>query len=125
MLPNAPKTLAEALGIKDGPMDEPEPEPTTAQEFAIRILNSPEYRKSVEQRILLGELPPAVECWLLNTAYGKPPDRVDIKTTTLAIDEVALSQAAERISFLQDTIARQKAARDAMDDEQLSALGVH
>lgn len=70
-------TLAEFLGtdqVPDAPTQLPQ---LTVKEFCRGVLESQEYRKSVIQRVILGSLPPAVECRMYDYAYGKPPDRVE------------------------------------------------
>lgn len=75
------KSLADVLGVPnpvrpDEPLDQIA-DPSSAEEFCREILNSREYRESVMRRIVVDELPQAVELWMLNTAHGKPIERVE------------------------------------------------
>lgn len=75
------QSLADFLGVPDparpGRLAAPEPENLTAESFCRNIIASPEYRQSILNRIILGGLPPAVECLMWHYAYGKAPDRVE------------------------------------------------
>jgi hypothetical protein len=75
-------SLAEALGVTDP--REPEkalasdlPDDETAESFARRVIHSREYRESLLRRVLLDELPAAVEALLWHYGYGKPTERVE------------------------------------------------
>jgi hypothetical protein len=76
------QSLADFLAVPD-PVDKERPvttEPPAAdldpRDFAQGILNSQQYRESLMRRILMDELPPAVEVLLYHYAHGKPPDKV-------------------------------------------------
>lgn len=106
------KSLADVLGVQDPldkemPVAEPET-PRTAQEFARALLDTRQYRESFLRRVLTDELPPQVESWLLNTAYGKPVERVEMATTTktLSLDDLTLEQIQQRAAFLHDLAIR-------------------
>lgn len=74
------KSLAEHLGTVDPKAPDA---PTVSyvevsvKDFCKGVLTSQEYRDSIRIRILLGTLPPAVECRMYEYAYGKPPERVE------------------------------------------------
>jgi hypothetical protein len=72
------QSLAEYLGVAvhaDVPAQPVECE--SVESFARQILTSPEYRASLFRRIILGELPAAVELRLLDYAWGKPTERIE------------------------------------------------
>jgi hypothetical protein len=74
-------TLAEVLGIHEADEQvtiEERPKKLQAKSFCRDLLASPEYRASLLRRIILDELPPAVECKLMDYAWGKPVERVAI-----------------------------------------------
>jgi hypothetical protein len=86
------KKLADILGIANAfdidPMpttviERQEVENPTAQQFALSILESPEYRQSLLRRILTDDLPPAVETKLMDYGWGKPKETIEhlVKTT--------------------------------------------
>jgi hypothetical protein len=79
------KSLADILGVPD-PQQPDAPvvpfeldllSPDAAQTFSIEVLNSAQYRESLLRRILMDELPAAVECKLMDYAWGKPVERVE------------------------------------------------
>jgi len=95
------QTLAEFLGTIDPRCPEVLPAPSsshklTAKEFARGVLNTTEYRESLLRRVLLDELPPAVELWLLNTAHGKPVERVEVTDVPQDLDDLSIEQLEER-----------------------------
>lgn len=81
------KSLAEHLGVidprakptADAPLQVVEPDilDLTGIEFCQGIVDSREYRESILRRVLLDELAPAVECRLLDMAWGKAPQRLE------------------------------------------------
>jgi|SRR5690242_17781562 len=54
---------------------------TDAARFAREILDSEEYRVSLKNRALTGDLPPQVETTLMHYAWGKPPDVIELHET--------------------------------------------
>lgn len=80
------KSLAEHLGIADTAPPEPvdptemtdaDIETMSVQDFCRGVLRSRDYRRSLLQRVRLGELPSAIEALLYHYAEGKPVDRVE------------------------------------------------
>ena len=105
------QSLAEFLGTADpkqpGAPVAPAPSPKmTAKAFCKEILNTQQYRESLLRRILLDELPPAVECLLYHYAHGKPIEYVEIKDTTDDVDEMSVEQCENEAMRLL-AIARQ------------------
>jgi hypothetical protein len=76
-------SLADALGIEAGKLaprqtpDVPVDLKLAAETFAKQILSSAEYRSSLQRRVVMDELPPAVETMLWHFAYGKPKERIE------------------------------------------------
>lgn len=72
------QSLADVLGVPDpkepDKLLEASSMPATRKDFCKRILDSPEYRESLRQRIVLGTLPPAIEQLLYYYADGKPKE---------------------------------------------------
>src|ERR1051326_6377433 len=103
------KSLWDALHIADPEQpDAPAPEPMpklTAKAMCRDILNSPQYRRSLIDRIIFKELPPAVECRLWDYAYGKPVERVEMKDKSNPL-EGATAEELERRAMLLATLAR-------------------
>ena len=48
-----------------------------AREACAALVDDPEYRRRLGERLRGGELPPAVECVLWHYAKGKPKDEVE------------------------------------------------
>ncbi len=49
-----------------------------ARETAGRLVDDPEYLRRLRQRLLDGELPPAIEVMLWHYAKGKPKDVLEV-----------------------------------------------
>jgi len=77
------QSLADLLGTGQNSA-EPEPpqlldslsEPTTAEDFASKILNSQVFRSYIINGLTLGELPSAIICRLMDYGWGKPVERI-------------------------------------------------
>jgi hypothetical protein len=121
------KSLADALGITD-PVTKEEPTDTdigdlSARDFATRVLSSVQYRESVTRRIVMDDLPPAVECRLMDYAWGKPVERVEVEDKTPTTNTVPIDEIENRIAFLRNTIrlliarGKQVKPEDVVDDE--------
>lgn len=117
------KSLAEHLGVAD-PLkpDAPVSTPvkTTAKTFCRDILASSQYRESLLRRILLDELPPAVECMLWERAHGKIPNRVEVDDVTNRMENWTAEQLEERARVLLDFAKRHRLNDDPGDDSPSS-----
>ena len=72
-----------------------------AREFARKILDSEEYRNSIERRIGKDSLPGGVEVMLWYYAYGKPTEKVDVSfSETADLSDLTEAQLAERAQHL-------------------------
>jgi hypothetical protein len=81
------KTLADSLGpelmkqiaASAPPLPPPEHDLSelTGVQFCQALVDSREYRESIHRRLLLDELPPAVECRILDQAWGRAPQRLE------------------------------------------------
>lgn len=117
------QSLADYLGTVDPAKPEvpvkPFKTPKTGEEFARAIVCSEDYRRSLQQMIFLGSLPPAVHSWLLCTAFGKPIDRLEVKDTTDPIDALTAEQCEERAMRLLELARAMKVAEfeEAPDEE--------
>lgn len=80
------KSLAEHLGIEPLlPKDEPEQHrdeafnaEMTDRDFCRGILMSKTYRESIQRRILIDDLPSAVELMLYDRAFGTRKDQLEV-----------------------------------------------
>lgn len=125
------KSLADVLSVADvekPPQQRTEPapfvEPKTPREFAKTIVESQQYRESLLRRILVDELAPAVEVWLLNTAHGKPVDRVEVRDQTNPLAGISATALEERAMFLAN-IAREMRVNAAPAAETDPGVAVH
>lgn len=50
---------------------------TDSKAFALAVLDSPEFRSYIVNSLVLGELPSAVLCRLMDYGWGKPTERVE------------------------------------------------
>jgi len=106
-----PQTLAEFLGTLDptkplaGQNPEPPCEDLTAKDFSKKVLQSQTYRDSLLRRIMLDELPPALECKLYDYAYGKPVERVEVRELPADYSDLTDEQLKERLRQAADRLA--------------------
>jgi hypothetical protein len=110
-VPDKPlRSLADILGVPDPARPDEDTsvydEPKTAREFALKVLNSPEYRFSVYRRLMLHEFPPALEVLLHHYAYGKPVEKVEVKDTSNPLEATSLTNLKERVITLQRIISQ-------------------
>jgi hypothetical protein len=127
------RSLAEHLGIDipssvtardDAPFEDPafEDDPPNVRDFARGVLHSRSYRASLWRRIVTDELPPAVECKLLEYAYGKPIERVQVEDTTPRFEAVSFEELEQRALFYAKLLRQaREAQRDASRDEYPNA----
>lgn len=101
-------SLADALGGIDPRPPEKQAEPssptveslldvTDPTEFCQKILESREFRQYIVNGITLCDLPPAVMCRILDHAWGKPAERVEVQgavTIKRVVREVIASSDA-------------------------------
>lgn len=90
------KSLAEFLGVDDPRLPEKHiedvfDETLSVQDFCRGVLRSREYRQSVQRRILLDELPPAIEVLFYHYAEGKPTENVAVS------GEVAVTKVVREV----------------------------
>jgi hypothetical protein len=91
------------------------------RDFCRGILSSREYRQSVLDRIIIGQLAPAVECRFYDYAYGKPVERVEFKDTTDPLDDFTAEQLEDRAAKLLE-VARQLRLQQQADGEPAESV---
>jgi hypothetical protein len=72
-----------------------------AKEVCAKLVDDPEYQRTLRTRMIRGKLAPAVECMIWHYAKCKPTERIDMTTTEmrpLVIDKV--STRAEMLAAL-------------------------
>jgi hypothetical protein len=108
----APRNLAEALGIDNPDPKAAKPDAAAevpdlgARQFARTVLNSNQYRESVLRRILMNELPPAVETKLMDYAWGRPVERIEVEDKTTSYEEWSTDRLMARIQKLHAILDR-------------------
>lgn len=74
-------SLAESLGfdadLKPLPQVADPYEGLTGRDFALKVLESSDFRRYIVGGLMAGDLPPAVIIRLMDHGWGKPPDRVE------------------------------------------------
>lgn len=110
------KSLADHLGVSVRPDEVHPQEPSdeellsmSVRDFARGILRSRDYRRSIIQRVVLGELPPAVEVLLYHYAEGKPVDKLEV--TTPNVERLTSAELESRALHLA-TLARELRAQE-------------
>ena len=118
------QSLAEFLGTVDPAKPEEPAQPLqplsakfTARDFCRGILNSAEYRQSLRDRIVLGELPAQIECMIWDRAAGKVIEKIEIKDTTDPLDDYSAEQLEEHGLRLLE-LARQLRTNDEVHQPQ-------
>lgn len=109
-------SLADTLGVQDPaqPAKPAAPAPSTkltAKSFCKDILNSQEYRESILHRIIMGELPPAIECMLWDRAHGKTVERVEVKERGEALENLSPEVVEQRLERVQRMLMLLRNAR--------------
>lgn len=96
------KTLAEHLGVVDL---KPEPagqdeikfdENMSIEEFCRGVLKSRTYRESIQRRILIDELPPAIELMMWDRAFGTRKKQIEVEHRDSSVQNWNEEQLAER-----------------------------
>ncbi len=77
------ESLAQALGVIDPqkgatPEADPSWETLEGKAFCEAVVKSPDFRTYIVLGLRLGNLPAAVLCRVLDHAWGKPPDKVEL-----------------------------------------------
>ena len=107
-----PQSLADFLGVPDPRAGSASVEPETLidvvdpVEFCRGVLRSREFRQYILNGMVLGEIPPAIICRVMDHAWGKPVERVEITDKSDDVDEMDARQCeAEAMRLLE--LARQ------------------
>jgi hypothetical protein len=123
------KSLADFLGVADPVTKElpsgagPSPK-LTIKDFCKEVLRSPQYRESLLRRIVMDELPPAVECMLWDRAHGKTADKLEVKDTTDPLEDLTIEQLEDRAMKLLE-VARHLRTESSAPEEDRTETSVH
>lgn len=121
------QSLAEYLGTKAKDTDTAPASTATSplrkvsvETFCREVLNSPEYRQSIRNRITLGILPAQVECLMYHYAHGKPVEKVEVKDDrSSALETMTVEQLESRALFLADVARRMREQANEDDDGEV------
>lgn len=69
---------------------------TDSKRFALAVLDSSEFRRYIVNGLLLGSLPAAIICRLMDHGWGKPVERVEVKDTTNAVEDITPEELEDR-----------------------------
>lgn len=116
---DARDSLAFALGLlpsqshaQEKPTLEMLADDLTPQQFSLAVLRSAEYRESLLRRIEHDELPSAVELWLLNTAHGKPVERLEVKQVPEDLEQLSSEELRLRAEAISRRIVNKQSPSD-------------
>jgi len=85
--------------------------------WAKRLLESDSYRKTVQQRLENGTLPPQLEVLLYHYAFGKPAETLNVSVSMEDMSSMTTEQLAARAEELTKALNEAKALEDALDAE--------
>lgn len=103
------QSLADYLGTSEPVPDAPAAEPMarlSAKKFSEAVLNSPEFHRYVVNSLSLGDIPPAIITRMMDYAWGKPVEKLELKDTTNPLEELRVDQLEARALYLAN-LARQ------------------
>lgn len=119
------QSLAEYLGIEQAAVPGggvPHLEDIAdAKEFARAVLASREFRSYIVNALTFGELPPAITCRLMDHAWGKPTQRIDIDERSLHLEDLTPEVLEGKLERVQRMLRLVQAAR-VNDAEYCSEL---
>lgn len=100
MTGNKAETLADFLGVETSapPLsEEPRLEDITdAKSFALAVLESREFRCYIINSLVLGSLPAAIACRMMDYAWGKPVEHVQIEDKIQKPEDLTAEQLEAR-----------------------------
>jgi len=105
--------------------------PLEAKQFLRRILDDGNYRKNFRQRMLLGEMAPALEVMAWHYALGKPTDKHEfvhsIGVTTINLEKLNDHQLAvmKELLLMQEAAAARQQALDIQAQLDADAEDAH
>jgi hypothetical protein len=106
------KTLAEHLGIADPRQPDAEAAEDTItdavsdRDFCRGVLTSKTYRESLLRRLMIDELPSAVEVMLWARAYGPVTERIEVERKDQPVENLTDAEIEQRLLFLANETRR-------------------
>jgi hypothetical protein len=80
--------------------------------FAKALLQSKDYRESLVRRMKTDSLPSAIECKLMDHAWGVPKQRLEVEDKTNSYEGLSAEQIQTRIRTLMDVAQRLGASKE-------------
>lgn len=122
------QTLAESLGVDVVPPGDAIVSPldiTDAKAFSLAVVSSIEFRRYIMVGLALGTLPgfTSILGRLLDHAWGKPVERVEVKDTTVPVESLTADQLEERAMRLAEMARFMRRAEEF--DEPPATDAVH
>ena len=117
------ESLADFLGVQrvglpDTPKAPPPNPKLTGKDFARALIFSEEYRQTLYDRARLGILHPTVEKFLLEHAFGRPIEQIEVKDTTNRFEDWSVEDLETRAMQLWEQ-ARKLRESDIVDGESV------
>jgi hypothetical protein len=98
------------------------PVTTDGHQLALDLLSTPQYRRSLLRRIVMGELHPSIEAKLWDHAYGKPADKLEFEDKTVKPTDMTIEQILSRTEKVQK-MARELIKKKELEESKTE--GVH
>lgn len=125
------KSLADVLGVRDPLRAEDTSGPSnperyrTVRGWARAILTSVQYRESLMRRIVMDELPAAIEQRLYDHAYGRPVIRAEVRDTTNTLRRLSLQELEDRALLFADLARQMRQKQEMSPAEEPPPPSVH
>jgi hypothetical protein len=124
------QSLADVLGVPDPKQpDAPaprDPGKLTAKQFCQAVVNSPEFRAYITNGIFVGDLPAPILLRIMDTAWGKPVERVEVKDRSEALEDLTPEVVAAKLERVQRMLMLLRNAQTEDDDtEHVANSSVH
>jgi len=101
------------LGIRDA-IDVTDP-----QEFCRLIVRSREFKQYVVNGFVLGDIPSAIACRIMDHAWGKPVERVEVNNTS-ELENLTPAMAVEKLERVQHMLELLRRAQLEDDGDVVS-----
>jgi hypothetical protein len=92
-----------------------------ARALARKMLTTPTYQKSLEDRLLAGKLPPAVETMLWHYAFGKPAENLNV---SMKAQDLSALSPKELLDATRETLAELEKLSQ-VEEELNTQLSMH
>jgi hypothetical protein len=97
----------------------------TAKEFADLVVNSREFRQYIFYGISTRDLPQSVLCRILDHAWGKPVERMEVTDKTNPFEGLSVTALKDRLARLQSLVHELESTRQLETDDDDSSAVTH